>query len=173
MSLLVRIDPSKMTEARIHKAVFLVRAENGLSRPVLCVADNSRNAALAAKIRKNVIYASSVSPQKDGCQSLMFRIPKSGRFYLFVFDKGTSYAVNVSVNGGVPERKPFYAPAATRSAWSWKALRNDHLPNRPYELKQGELFRVDLLQRAGFRYDVRNAALAADPEELLFAPLVE
>ncbi len=173
VSLLVRIDPSKMTEARIHKAVFLVRAENGLSRPVLCVADNSRNAALAAKIRKNVIYASSVSPQKDGCQSLMFRIPKSGRFYLFVFDKGTSYAVNVSVNGGVPERKPFYAPAATRSAWSWKALRNDHLPNRPYELKQGELFRVDLLQRAGFRYDVRNAALAADPEELLFAPLVE
>ena len=120
-----------------------------------------------------MIYASSVSPQKDGRQSLEFRVRKSGRFYLFVFDKGTSYAVNVSVNGGAPERKPFYAPAATRSAWSWKALRGGGLPNRPYELKQGDVFRVDLFQRAGFRYDVRNAALAADPEEMLFAPFVE
>lgn len=173
ITLHVRIDPSKLTEARMHKAVFLVRSESGLSRPVFCETDNSRNAALAAKSRKNVIYASSVSPQTDKRQSLVFRIPKSGRYYLFVFDKGTSYAVNVSVNGGSPERFPFYAPAATKSAWSWKALRTGRFPNRPFELKQGETFRVDLHQRANFRYDVRNAALAADPEDLLFAPLVE
>ncbi len=169
----ITVDPSKLNVAKKHNAAFLIRAENGLSRPVSLTMDNSRNAALVKRSRKDVVYASSVSEQKDGGQTIEFKIPRTGRYYLFAFDKGNAYAVNVSINGAPLKKAVFYAPAASGSVWTWKALRTEPDSNRPLECKQGETLRVDVKQRANFSYQIRNAALAASPEELLFTPEAE
>lgn len=171
--LTVTVDPSKLKLAKEHKAVFLIRAENGLSRPVSFTMDNSRDATLAKQARQNVIYASSISKQNNGRQTIEFKVPRTGRYYLFAFTSGSTYAVNASFNGSPMTKAVFFSPGMSRPGKSWKGLHPAQSPNRPFGLKQGETFRIDVEQRANFKYSIYNAALAATPEELLFAPEVE
>ncbi len=171
--LTVSIHPEKLRIAGNHKAVFLVRSESGLSRPVFVTFDNSRDAVLAKSVRKNLIYADRISEQKNGECTIEFQLPADGRYYLFLFVKEPPYAVNVSLDGVNFRKGVLYG--RRRSGWHWLALlpENTHGANRPFEWKKGEKVRLHLKQRWNYRYQVRNAVLAVSPEQMLYAPEVE
>lgn len=169
----VVVHPGKLKIAKKHKTVFLVRSETGLSRPVSVVYDNSKDSALAERARKNVIYAETVSPQNSGGCTLEFKVAKTGKFYVFVFVKDAPYAVNMSTDGKEFLKGKLYG--RRYSGWHWCALLPEKAqePNRPFDLRAGETFKLYLKQRWNYQYQIKNAALAATPEEMLYAPEVE
>ena len=173
MFLTVSIHPEKLRIAGKHKAVFLVRGESGLSRPVFVTFDNSKEISLVKSARKQVVYADRVSEQTNGECTIEFQVPRHGRYYLFVFTKAPPYAVNVSMDGAHFLKGVLYG--RRYSGWHWLALlpENTHGANRPFQWKSGERVRLHLRQRWNYRYQIRNAALAALPEQMLYAPEVE
>lgn len=170
----VRMDPQKLMVAKRHKAVFLIRNEFGFSRPVFLEFDNSKNRNLVRLNRKGVLYADKIEPRSNGETTLEFKIPKTGNYYLFLFTKDSPYAIDISSDGAVFLKGRLYGSRFRE--WCWQAIlpeQKNISANRPFSLKEGNTFKVVLRQRWGWKYQIRNAALAEFPEQMLYAPEVE
>ncbi len=173
ISLHVKILPEKLRVAKKHNTVFLIRSDMGFSRPVSVSFDNSDDPVLAKSLRRNIVYAHSVSEQKNGKCTLKFNVPRQGNYYVFVFIKDPPYAVNVSMDGKNHLKGKLYGKRYP--GWHWLAIvpENMNQPNRPYSLTAGSEFRLFLSQRWNYTYKIKNAVLAATPEEMLYAPRLE
>ncbi len=173
INLAVRADLSKLKFAKNHHAVLLVRAENGLSRPILCNVDNSTDAKLARANRPTTVYA-KLAPPEGGKQVLEFKVKKDGWYHLFLFETGGAHAAQVTLGNEPTKRMGPYGYNFEETP-SWHHLKNSEggtSTNKAILVKGGVPYRVTI-EVSKNSPKILKAAITKNPEELLFAPTIE
>ena len=175
LELTVSVDKTKITQARLNRAVVLVRTPDGLSRHVTIHVDSRPDAALLAKDREGVVKGKII--QKDDKWLLSFTLEKAGDYYLHAFfDSFIPGNMTKAYADGEPKKITTYGPrAANRPQWTFlggNSYGGDG-PNRPLHLEAGT--HVFTLSYDSTRYETKpsQCALAPSPNLLLspFQPL--
>ena len=174
LTLTVSVDKTKITQARLNRAVVLIRTPEGLSRHVTVHVDSQPDAALLAKDRDGVVKGKVI--QKEDKWLLSFTLEKSGDYYLHAFfDSSIPGGMTKAYADGEPKRITTYGPrAANRPQWTFlggNSYGGDG-PNRPLHLEAGT--HVFTLSYDGTKYAAKplQCALAPSPN-LLLAPFQE
>ena len=165
--LTVSVDPKEITSARTNSGAFLIRLPNGFSRPVSVYADSTKDAALLRNDRANVIRG-KVESADGGQVRLTVDVPKSGSYYMFLRSKKEGFWIPVSIDGGESSRLVLLGQPG--SGEKWRVLGSFTYagpPNRPLPFSAGK--HTIILQQ--FTGKPSGFALAAQPDELLAAPL--
>ncbi len=171
ITLTVSAQPDLAQEARIHSGGFIIKDQNGNSRPVAVYFDNSDDLAKVAAARKDAVYG-QVAEQTGEVAKLVFDVPHAGKYYLFVKVGPSPWSVNVSLDGKELESMIFLrtkSPDPSVKLWSnLGASTYGGKANLPIELAAGK--HEFVLGRRTEMPEIVSCALAAGPEAFLLAP---
>lgn len=170
--LVLTVEPVQeaVTDARLNRGAFLVRAPDGFSRPVSVTLDSRGNAKLKEKVRKDALYA-KIRALENGASELEFNVPRDGKYWLFA--RGTAEGSRwrwLQLDGGEKEERVSLAPREAGEIWRNVGTRTyGGAPNRPFSLNAGRHIFILSPQNAK-PLKITNAALCENPDAFRLAP---
>ena len=161
----VKVNPAKMSKPGVNRAVFLIRMDNGFSRPVTVYAHKpeilkkikvkgahvyieaenpSRNPDFELKEAKNAfgkyLYIKADGTRKLGNKKVeyKFNIPEDGNYYILLRIKGEHPLGNHdSIFIAVNSGKFVASPLHCSTGWKWSIVSGKKNKFTPYSLKRG------------------------------------
>lgn len=161
----VKVNSAKMLKSGINKAVFLIRLDNGFSRPVTVYAQNPQTLK-KIKIKGAHVYIEAENPSKntefkikndkdafgqylyiqaDGTRNLgdkkvvyKVNIPENGNYYILIRVKGEHpLGSHDSIFMAVNSESFFTIPLQCSTKWQWNIAADSKKRFTPYPLKRG------------------------------------
>ena len=175
LKLKVSIDKRKITQARLNRAVVLIRTPGGLSRHVTVLFDSQQDKNLLAKDRAGVVKG-GIQKIEDGKWLFTFKLDKPGDYYLHAFfHSGIPARITKAYSNNAPQKVTTYGSKAGNFG-QWAFLGGNSYggdgPNRPLHLEAGtHVFTITYDTTTGSW--PQQCALAPSPNLLLapFKPL--
>jgi len=174
IELTVTARPDLTPQARLHSGGFIIKDQNGHSRPVAVYFDNSDDLAKVAAARNDAVYG-QIADKTGDVAKLVFDVPQAGKYYLFVKVGPTPWSVNVSLDGKELDNMIFLrAKSPDPELKSWSNLGSSTYSgkaNLPIELAAGR--HEFAVGRRTEMPDIVDCALAFGPESFLLAPFTD
>lgn len=178
VTLTVRVNPNGVTQPRRNTCAFVIKTDDGFSRPVSVAVDSTRHPTLLARERAGAVYG-TVTPEANGDATLTFDLPRAGAYWLFAqTGEGTynndAYTKGIwvarSIDQGPNEESLTHTIRVRERAWcSVSSNVYSGRPNRPIHLCAGR-HTIRLIAAEGDRVNVTDAVMTENADGFRLSP---